>query len=260
MFRPYESKRAFEDVAGQIQEAILSGRLKEGERLPSERALAEQFEAARLTVREALRTLETKGFIRIRKGSGGGAYIEVGNRENVAAIIVDNLTLEGLAEWEITEARIGLECTVVRSVISRGTPKDLSRIARDLDESKLITEHDDPKVTVSKMISFHILLSEASHNLPHILFIRSLMEWARRKLLHYVPTSNQIIYSYQAHKDIFEAIESKDSRRAQRLMKKHIERMGSFVRTSSSSRGRHPTRRRPGELNDRGLSNLSGNR
>lgn len=229
MFRPYESKRAFEDVADQILQAIMTGILRDGERLPSERALADEFRAGRLTVREALRTLETRGLIRIKKGSGGGAYIAMGNRQNLAAIIVDNLTLEGLTGHQITEARIGLECAIVKSAIKNATPKDMADIYQDLEESKVMTEQDDPQAVVSKMINFHLLMAEASHNLPFIMFIRALMEWARRKLIHYAPPSEHLRYSYRTHRGICEAVGMKDADLAQRLMKKHIERMSFLV-------------------------------
>lgn len=239
MFSPYRSKRAFEDVAEQLQRAILSGRVKNGERLPSERDLSEQFQAGRLTVREALRTLETKGFIRIKKGSGGGAYVEVGNQQNVASIIVDNLTLKGLTDNQILEARLALECAIVRSATEKVNSSDLLRLQQDLEESKKLLPQDDPQIVISKMINFHLLLAEASHNPPFIMFIRALMEWARRKLLHYAPTSGQIRYSHRAHKAILDALEKKDVALGQRLMEKHIGRMHTFVVRSRT--GRLPT-------------------
>lgn len=229
MFSPYKSKRAFEDVAEQLQHAILGGKVKHGERLPSERLLSQQFQAGRVTIREALRTLETKGLIRIRKGTDGGAYVQVGNQQKVASIIVDNLTLEGLTSEQITEARVGLECAIVRCACRKGTDSDLLRLHRDLEEFKGLTPEDDRPVTVSKMISFHLLLAEASHNLPFVMFIHALMEWARRKLVDYSPTAEQIRYSYRAHKSIFEAVKKKDIALAQSLMKRHVQRMHVLV-------------------------------
>jgi DNA-binding FadR family transcriptional regulator len=229
MFSPYRSKRAFEDVEEQIRQAILSGRLREGERLPSERALAEQFEAGRLTIREALRTLETKGFLKIKKGSVGGAYVEVGNRQNLAGIIIDNLTLGGLTGRQLTEARVALESGIVKAVIKRANRSDMSRIGEDLDESGNMSTQDDPRAVISKMISFHLLLGDASHNPTFIIFIRALMEWAKRKLVSYIPSHNHIQYSYEAHMGIFNAVKKKDVALAQRLMKTHVEKMSVFV-------------------------------
>lgn len=233
MFSPYRSKRAFEDVVDQVQEAILSGRLKEGSRLPSERTLAEQFQAGRLTIREALRTLETKGLVTIRKGSGGGAYVERGNHQSVAAIIIDKLTLDGLTGAQITEARVALECAIVNSAISRASRSDMAAIEKDLEESRSLSTQYDPQAIITKMIRFHLLLADASHNPTFVLFIRALMEWARRKLAKYVPEESHIQYSYKAHREIFDAIKTKDAALAQRLMNRHVKRMKVFVEESS---------------------------
>jgi DNA-binding FadR family transcriptional regulator len=235
MFRPYESKRAFEDVAEQIHQAILSGRLKVGERLPPERSLAEQFQAGRLTIREALRTLETKGFIKVRKGSSGGSYVEVGNPQNMASIIIDNWTIEGLTGFQITEARVALECAIVRVAIKRGNRSDILQIGEQLEDSEKTSRQDDPQMVISRMIRFHLVMAEATHNPTFILFIRTLMEWARRNLLHYVPSSKHIEYSYRAHKGIFEAVKKKDADLAEHLMKKHVERMRIIVSGSEKS-------------------------
>lgn len=104
MFSPYQSKRAFEEISEQIKKAILAKKLKPGERLPSERSLAEQFQVGRLTVREALRTLETQGFVQIRKGSGGGAFIGNTDPEMLPSIIMDNLLLDGLTSEQMTSS------------------------------------------------------------------------------------------------------------------------------------------------------------
>ncbi len=74
MFQPYRGRRAFEDIAAQIRQAILSERLIDGDRLPPERALAKQFQVGRVPVREAFRALETMGLIEVKKGGGGVAF------------------------------------------------------------------------------------------------------------------------------------------------------------------------------------------
>ena len=66
--------RTFDDVLDQLREAILSGRIRPGERLPGERQLCEEFGVGRPTLREALRSLEAVGMIEVRPGKGGGSY------------------------------------------------------------------------------------------------------------------------------------------------------------------------------------------
>ena len=72
-FQELDQRRAFEKILGQIEEAIVQGRLQSGDRLPSERELAESFGASRASVREALRVLEAFGVVVARRGTDGGA-------------------------------------------------------------------------------------------------------------------------------------------------------------------------------------------
>ena len=226
MFSPYQSKRAFEEIAEQIKESILSRRLITGDRLPPERSLAKQFQVGRLTIREALRTLESKGLINIKKGSTGGAFVGASSPDALPSTILDSLQLEGLTGTQITEARITLERGIVKAVIDRGTTEDLARIEESIEESKTVREPDQAVEVISKMIEFHILLGEATHNLAYIMFIRALMEWGRRKRLHWIPSQEEQHYSYQSHKSIWVSIKDKDIVSAQELMTRHIRYMG----------------------------------
>jgi DNA-binding FadR family transcriptional regulator len=70
--------RSFDDVVDQVRAAIFDGSILAGERLPSERELAEQFGVSRATLREALRALEAVGLIEIRVGAHGGAFATEG--------------------------------------------------------------------------------------------------------------------------------------------------------------------------------------
>ncbi len=133
IFQPYRSKRAYQEIAQDIQKAIMGGRLNSGERLPSERSLAEQFQVGRLTVREALRTLETKGLIQIRHGRGGGSYVGLPEPTVLPSMIIDNLQLEGLTSEQAAETRIGLECAIVKSAIKHASNEDLERIEENVE-------------------------------------------------------------------------------------------------------------------------------
>jgi DNA-binding FadR family transcriptional regulator len=65
----------FEDVLLQLKESILSGRFKSGEKLPSKRELSLEFQVSRGVIRDAIRALELRGFVGIRQGPAGGAYV-----------------------------------------------------------------------------------------------------------------------------------------------------------------------------------------
>jgi GntR family transcriptional regulator, transcriptional repressor for pyruvate dehydrogenase complex len=69
-FRVVQKRRASQSIVAQVQELLVSGRIRPGDRLPSEREMAEALQVARTTVREAYRTLEVLGLISVRPGIG----------------------------------------------------------------------------------------------------------------------------------------------------------------------------------------------
>ncbi|MBW1800573.1 MAG: FadR family transcriptional regulator [Deltaproteobacteria bacterium] len=229
LFSKYEPKRASDGVAEEIKKAILNKQFKKGDRLPSERSLAEQFGVGRMTVREAIRTLETQDFIKIKKGCEGGPFVGNADPGAVASMLIDNMVLEGLTREQMTEARIGLQRAVIESAIHHATQYDLDRIAGHLEDSSEILGPDHAKTVVSRMINFHILVAEASHNLPYIMFTRTLMEWARRRIANWIPTPEIQLYCYQSHKKTFNAIKHKNIKLAKQYIKEHIEYMSRYV-------------------------------
>ncbi len=70
MYTPIQSVKVFEQIAEQIEKRILNGELRSGDRLPTERDLAEQFHASRTAVREAMKILAQKGLVEMRPGRG----------------------------------------------------------------------------------------------------------------------------------------------------------------------------------------------
>ncbi|MFM2477262.1 FadR/GntR family transcriptional regulator [Celerinatantimonas sp. MCCC 1A17872] len=89
LFKPVQPGRASEEIALQIEAAVLCGDLKAGESLPSERELQQLFQTGRGVVREALQTLRQKGMIEVRKGAHGGTYI----KQIEVAQVSESLTL-----------------------------------------------------------------------------------------------------------------------------------------------------------------------
>jgi len=229
VFQPYRSKRAYQEIAQDIHRAIMAGKLNSGERLPSERSLAKQFQVGRLTVREALRTLETKGLIQIRHGRGGGSYVGVPEPTVLPSMIIDNLQLEGLTSEQAAETRVGLECAIVKSAIKHATKEDLDRIEENVEGSRVIMRDTDAEEVVSKMIDYHIIVGETTHNVALIMFIRALMEWARRGLLDWIPSPEIQTTSYRDHRKILKSIRNKDVELAQKHMEAHVIRMSGYV-------------------------------
>src|SRR3546814_20863160 len=96
----------FEAIAGKILEQIRSGQLETGDRLPPERELAAHIGVGRSAVREALRSLEVAGVVRVRSGTGGGAFVREHGPDGIGAT---NSTMPILGRVPHEERKIGDE-------------------------------------------------------------------------------------------------------------------------------------------------------
>ena len=225
LFPEYKYRRASTDIADVIREAILSDKFKEGDQLPPERDLAAQFHVGRMTIREALRTLETKGLITIKKGGSGGAFVQPAPLSQIAEIVMDNLQLDGVTAEEVVESRIVLERGIVKYVIKNANSEDLKRIERNIEETKPMVKavsHKGSWDFIKKLVDFHRLLAQSAHIAPLMMFHRALAEWAYRRFKYWNPTEEQRSRSYLAHREIFEMIKKKDIKLCQERMERHI--------------------------------------
>src|SRR6201992_4299274 len=101
--------RISEIIVDQIRLLMREGQLKPGDRLPPERDLCEQFGVSRVTVREALRMLESSGLVEIRVGARGGAFVTAPSSDRGGEGLSDLLSLSVIDAADVTEVRMILE-------------------------------------------------------------------------------------------------------------------------------------------------------
>ncbi|MGE4560594.1 MAG: FadR/GntR family transcriptional regulator [Desulfobulbus sp.] len=136
-FVPVSMGRAGEEVALQIEAAILEGQFKPGDRLPSERELQVHFNTSRGVIREALQALKQKSLIEVKKGARGGAYI----REVEVAAVGESLALfikrQPMSPHHLIEFRESMDRTITQLAISRADKAEKENLlekARTLEE------------------------------------------------------------------------------------------------------------------------------
>src|SRR5215213_1126414 len=151
--------RASSDVIAQIRAAILSGRFRPGDRLPTERELAQQFGVSRVTVRDALRALEASGLIRVRVGGQGGPYVAEPDVALLSEALGTHLRLLGTTFRELAEARLALETTAARLAAERATTDDLKAL-----EHAAQGEAQAASGSAASSLDFHTTLVRAAHN------------------------------------------------------------------------------------------------
>lgn len=183
-FKPIRSARAFEEIATQIRNELIAGRLKVGSRLPSERALSEQFGVSRNTLREALRSLEHGGLIRLQKGASGGAFISERSGEAITTGLLDMYHLGAIQPAQLTEARIWLESIIVREACQRATPQDLQDLRTNIDEAAQAHADGDFPLRARKNLDFHRILARMTGNPIMVIVMSGLLD----VLQHFINT------------------------------------------------------------------------
>lgn len=212
--RPY--KVGAGDIAVYVRRRITGGELLNGERLPPERAFAEQFGVSRGTVRDALRRLEEAGFVEKRPGSGTYvAYSEV----ETASIARSTSPLE------LIDTRFALEPQIVRLAVLNATERALAKAERALDVME--RSEDDPDAFAVGDETFHLALAECTRNAmlvwitERVSEVRNNAEWAR---MRQITLSRAMIRRYNAqHREVFESVRRRDAERAARAMRAHLD-------------------------------------
>lgn len=136
LFRAARQNRIFQDVVEQIQEAIIEGHLKVGDRLPAERELKEMLQTSRSTLREALRVLEQKGLIEIKLGMGGGPVVKAVSTDLVAESLDLLIRSNQVSLEHIAEFRERVEGDVVLLATARLKESDIDALEKLLDNAR----------------------------------------------------------------------------------------------------------------------------
>ncbi|WP_264737373.1 FadR/GntR family transcriptional regulator [Cytobacillus firmus] len=217
-----EKKKTYLVLVDKIIECYLGGVLKPGERLPSERELAGQFNVSRTTIREALRAIELKGLIDIRQG--GGSYVKVPDVHSRKEEIITAVKAENPLVYEMLELRRALEVESCFLAAKRANPEDLEKLRTALNNMALAKQN--PDLGLKADLDFHIGISEATHNSIFIELIHTLRGHMEHTIKatqnHRFKDPSRYEDTMEEHKEIYLAIASGNGDRAKELMEGHI--------------------------------------
>lgn len=144
IFTPVQIGRAGEDIALQIEAAILEEKILPGQRLPSERELQAQFQCGRGVIREAIRALKQKGLVEIRKGAKGGAYVKNIDVSNVGESLSLFLKQQHIGPGHIAEFRESVDRTITMLAIARGSSKEKQNLVAETEKLVELVEQEQP--------------------------------------------------------------------------------------------------------------------
>jgi DNA-binding FadR family transcriptional regulator len=212
--------RLYSRVAEDLTEKIGSGHFAVGERLPSERLLAREYQVSRPTIREALFALEIDGLIDVRIGSG--VYVK-------AALPSDSLaTASEMGPFEILEARRLIEGEACALAARRISGAELIVLANLLEEIGAENSADVERAEVADR-EFHEMIARSTQNSAMVNAVEQLWD-ARMRSREYALMSKKahaagIVPQVNEHRAIYTALANRDEEAARSAMHKHLERV-----------------------------------
>lgn len=210
-------------ILEQLKALIVKGAIKPGEQMPPERELIQQFQASRASVREALKKLEARGFVRIMRGSG--VFVREINSEPISDSFSWILRVKKGRMEDLTEARSMFEPNVVKLACKTITPEGILELERNVQDTVKNIEVGSPGA-LEKNLQFHSLLAKLTNNPVVGLLMTALLDVAKNwpeeegePLQHKIEVDSRTI---RYHQEILAAIKERDSEKASRLMLQHI--------------------------------------
>jgi len=230
MFRPVKTKKVYEEIVHQVKLSIEEGKLKPGDRMLSERDLADQFNVSRASVREALSAMEMMGIISIHPGEG--SYVRHLPSDSMLETLAASVQTEAVDILHLLEMRKIIETETASLAAVRATAVDIEDLQQALNEMKLEVSSGGHVEDIDA--KFHYILVRAARN-PVLLRVAQTVSQlltsnyrSLRLALFLVPNMSQIFY--EAHIEIFQAIITKNPRLAREKMGEHLDTIQEAMR------------------------------
>jgi GntR family transcriptional repressor for pyruvate dehydrogenase complex len=219
--------RSFDDVVVQLREAIYSGRVRPGQRLPSERQLCEDFGVGRPTLREALRALEAIGLIEVRPGKGGGSYAVTPSESTVGDALAALVNLRGASLEDLSEFRVDFEGENAAWAARRADARDIAALRSIVAEARAAADEPDAVDRVVEIdVRWHEALARATKNRLRIgiaLGIHEAVLRHHRARVQPPDADEHVLTIPDDIAAITDAVAAGDTDAARRLLRSHIE-------------------------------------
>ena len=206
MFESIKSNRISESIIYQIRQAIFEGKLRIGDKLSSEEKLMQEFGVSRATLRAALHSLEVLGFIEIKKGKAGGAFIIEIDPKKARDFFINFLHFRNLSLRDLFEVRKILEPYMATKAAKSVNEDNLKKLKEIIEKSHQLLENGTENEFHKYDIEFHRVIGNATQN-PILIFITEFVENLLLEVKSILTPNREISKKVlEGHKSIYNAI------------------------------------------------------
>jgi GntR family transcriptional regulator, transcriptional repressor for pyruvate dehydrogenase complex len=218
MFKPIKKAKVYEEIVAKVKEMVEKGRFKSGDQLPVERELAEVFRVSRSSVREALRALESQGFIESRQGDG--TYIASQPVESLVSPLASVISTEKDDQMDLFEMRRMIEPDLAYLAAERATEEEIAMMEEVLALQEEQIARGESGTDVDK--NFHYIMSRAAKNKAIQRITDNVIDLLAESREQYLQVEGRPQKSILRHREVLDAIRARDPERAEECMREHL--------------------------------------
>jgi DNA-binding FadR family transcriptional regulator len=215
-------RKIHEDVASQIEDAIINGLYAEGDQLPPERELMEQFGVGRPAVREALLLLERSGVVQLSAGERARiVHPTIDGLVDQISASARHFLATSTGERSLQEARRVIESAMARHAAEVASAEEVGRLEKALEANRQsLSSLDDFEMTD---VAFHLAIAEIGGNQVFSAMHRAIVGWlALQRHVSLRSAPEALPSALKHHESIYEAIAAHQPERACQMMDAHI--------------------------------------
>jgi GntR family transcriptional repressor for pyruvate dehydrogenase complex len=204
-----------------LHQWITSGRLQEGDVLPSQDELSRQLAVSRNTLREAIFKLSALGLVQVKQGVG--TVVESRSSANYLSGLQDHLLMDRISMREFLEARVSIETTIVRLAVARASQEDIDRLDQIIARQREAIEAGDEVEFVKHDVAFHGELGHACGNRVMLKISQTVYNLLRSFITTVAGAPGNIEQAFRYHRQILAAIKNRDAQAAEKNMVCHLQ-------------------------------------
>lgn len=225
---------AYEQVADRLRELIVSGRLKEGDRLPAVSDLATMFGVGRSTAREALRLLSSQNLVTSLRGAAGGTFVTVSDAGALRQYLEASIGLlsgnSRISADELLEARHVLEVPAARQAAERHSDDDIRRVKDAITREKDLLARGERGLRFEDGQTFHHTVLDASGNRLLQAITAPVFRVVESRMISKINSVSMWKKIDTEHAKILEAIAARDADAAGQAMATHLDHLSRVYR------------------------------
>ena len=221
LIEPIKKTRVAEEVADRIRTLILDGTFPQGQPLPSERVLTEQFGVSRGSIRDAFRMLETIGLIETQHGRG--TFPRELTVDRLVAPLASMMAFQSDLQDELLDVRRMFEPAVARAAAQRATEKDFADLQRILDAQRRKLKKGQSAIVEDT--AFHAALARSTRNRVVVSLMATLNDLLVESRTLSLKQKGRPAMSIEGHETVVAALRRRDPDAAARAMSNHIDQI-----------------------------------